>query len=245
MTCEALLSRLGYNCHLIGDSGLLVQTPFAFADGEPIHFYLEQGRNEVLVHDNGDTLFHLIGIGMDMRNRNQWKGIKNAVAEFGFMLTDAGMITASAPIALEQRLLTNYTSALLAVADFEREHLGLTEDQKEYVAEVEFYLRANYPLSAFEKNPSVKGHSGKAYNFHFELDGKLVEAIKPHGRTTGTMLRKVMDVANTGEGRKFMAVIDNRVDENRAKIETDILHSVVSVIQFTDLQRDSPSRARH
>jgi hypothetical protein len=239
MTCEGLLNRLGYDCHMVGDSTVLVETPFCFADGEPIHFYLEEIGEEVKIHDNADTLFHLAGIGMDIRSRKRWQGIKNAVSAFGFELEDSGLIVGKNAKVFEQHLLTQYISALLAVTDFEREHLGLTEEQVEFVKEVEFYLHAQNPGKDIIHSPSVVGHSGKKHNFHFEFDGKLVDALKPHGRATGSILRKVLDVANAGANRRFMVVIDDRNDPERAQTETDILHTMVSVVQFTALQRQS------
>lgn len=240
MSCEALLNRLGYSCSEVADGTILVTTPFAFADGELISFYLNEDQDQVSVHDNGDTLFHLAGTGWDISTRRKWSSIKNLVGPYGFDLLDSGTIIGKETKSHEQLLITKYVGALLSVADVERERLGLTEDQTQFVSEVEGYLRAANPTSTVDLSPVVGGHSGKSHQFNFSLDGKLVDALRPHGRSTGAELRKVLDVTNTGRDYTFLVVMDDREDPERAKAETDILSTVTAVMQFSDLCKIAP-----
>lgn len=236
---------MGYECHEVDEKTIVVDTPFSFPDGEPIGFYLREDPNLAVLHDNADTLAHLRGIGIDLSSRVRWKGIRNIVAAFGFELRENGIITGSISRDREPELITNYLSALLAVTDLEREHLGLTEEQTQYVDEVEFYLKASNRNAPFEPSPVVQGHSGKHHRFHFDFDGWLVDAAKPHGTRTGSILRKSADVKNVAD-RKILIVMDDREDQDRAKAETDILSTMVSVLQFTDLvKRSTTTGASH
>lgn len=239
MSCENLIKTLGYECKEVAEGTILVQTPFAFLDGEPIHFYLQESLDSVVVHDNADTLFHLSGIGWDISTRKRWLSIRSAIIPFGFDLEDSGVIVARDTAHAKQGLIARYVASLLAVSDLEREYLGLTDTQIGFVEEVEAYLRVIHQASELQLYPAVYGHSGKTHTFHFSVDGKLVDAIRPHGRSTGALLRKVLDVANAGGDKQFMVVIDDREDDERAKAETDILSTTVSVLQFTALEKQA------
>lgn len=246
MSCSNLLETLGYACREVGGGTILVQTPFTFSDGELIHFYLQESEGSVLVHDNADTLSHLAGIGWDVSTRKRWLGIRSAISSFGFNLEDSGVIMARDVSASKQQLIARYVASLLAVSELEREYLGLSDGQIEFVEEVEACLRVIYQTSDLKFNPSAIGHSGKSHTFHFSVDGKLVDAMRPNGRSTGALLRKVLDVANTGADKQFMVVVDDREDEERAKAETDILSTTVSVMQFSALEKQAArSSTRH
>lgn len=239
MSCEGLINRLGYSCREVGEKIIAVETPFSFADGEPINFYIDDSKELVTLHDNADTLAHLMGMGWDITDRRGWKGIKNIVSAFGLELQDDGAIVGKNNRNLEFDLIAKYISAMLAVVDWEREYLGLTEEQIQYVQEVEMCLRASNREAEIILLPCVEGHSGKTHTFHFDFDGMFVDAAKPRGVRTGAILRKAADVINTGNQKKILVVMDDREDVERAKAETDILSTMVSVLQFTVLADQS------
>lgn len=126
-------------------------------------------------------------------------------------------------------------SLAVAALLLQRREEGL---QSQYIAEVEMYLKAttSTPLVLL---PTVKGHSGKPHQFHFQRDGELVEAARPHGGRTGSILRKSLDVLNAGQIRNILVVMDDRDDPERAKVETDILCTSVSVLPFTRLMQQA------
>src|SRR5258708_21298031 len=140
-TCEGLIRRVGFECRVIGDT-LSVSTPFTFADGEPIAFYLDDAGTSVRVSDNSDTLAHFAAIGYDITDRRRWKSIKQTVEVFGLSMLETGEICGNGSKQLEDDLITRYIGAMLAVTDFEREYLGLPEEIERFIQEVEMYLRA-------------------------------------------------------------------------------------------------------
>lgn len=143
MNCDGLLQRLGYECRAVGRDAIAVATPFVFADGEPICFYLEETRETIDITDNADTLMHLAGIGWDITKKRTWTSVRQAVADFGLELLDTGEIVGRAQKDRQQAILTGYISALLAIVELEREFLGLTEEQSQYITEVEIYCSSS------------------------------------------------------------------------------------------------------
>lgn len=242
--CEGLIQRLGYECRLIGDTIIHVSTPFTFADGEPISFYIEDHGNEISVFDNADTLAHMSGIGWDISDRKKWKGIRQIFSSFGFDLNDRGIAIGKDQKTAEESLITRYICASMAVADLEREYLGLTDEQATYIQEVEDQLRASKPMVDLLRYPVVQGHSGRAHHFHFDFDGSLIDAARPHGARTGSILRKSADVINSGNQKTIIVVMDDREDPERARTETDILSTMVSVIQFSALAKQASAGSR-
>lgn len=234
-TCEGLIKRVGFDCRVIGNQTLSISTPFTFADGEPIAFYLDDTGVSVRVSDNSDTLAHFAAIGYDISDRKKWRSIKQTVEAFGLSMLETGEIVCTDAKQMEDSLITRYISAMLAVADFEREYLGLPEELEQFIQEVEMYLRAWKPHAKLEHYPIVAGHSGRTHTFHFEFEKQLMDAARPHGIRTGSILRKAADVINTGDKRKIVVVMDDREDLERAKVETDILSTMVSVMPFSRL----------
>ena len=119
-TCEGLINRIGFECSVIGDT-LSISTPFTFADGEPIAFYLDDTGTSVRVSDNSDTLAHFAAIGYDITDRKRWRSIKQTVEAFGLSMLETGEICGSDAKHLEDSLITRYIGAMLAVTAYERE----------------------------------------------------------------------------------------------------------------------------
>ena len=219
----------------MGPRLIAVDTPFLFADGEPISFYLDENVNAVVVSDNANTLAHLASIGFDITDRRGWKSVGNIVSSFGFDLLDSGEIVGKGIIGQEQELVTKYISAMLAVVDWECDYLAASSEVNEYLQEVEMYLRAWKPDATLLHSPVVQGHSGRPHYFHYEFDKKLIDAARPHSSRTGSILRKAADVINSGVKREIVVILDDREDSERAKVETDILSTMVSVLPITRL----------
>jgi len=237
---EGLMQRIGFECRVLGGRTLSVSTPFTFVDGEPIGFYLDETDQGIRVSDNSDTLAHFAAIGYDISDRRRWHSIRQTVEAFGFEMLDTGEIIGRDEKQREDTLVSKYICAMLAVVDVEREYLGLPEELEQFIEEVEQYLRAWKPQAKLDRNPVVVGHSGRTHMFHFDFDSQLMDAARPHGISTGSILRKAADVINSGDKRKIVVVMDDRQYVERAKVEADILSTMVSVLPFTRLALQVP-----
>lgn len=224
---------------------LAVTTPFAFADGDPIGFYLVESMDGgVSISDNADTLAHFASIGVDISDRKKWRTIRQSVEQFGLRLLDSGEIVGELPAQNERTLFSNYVGAMMAVSGWEREYLGEGEELQELLDEVEFYLRAWRPREELQRDPTAIGHSRRPWTFHFQLGDQLIDAARPHGNRTGAILRKAADLRNAGEPRPIMVIMDDREDAERARVETDILTALVGVMPMTTLIAKSDSHYR-
>lgn len=239
MSCEGLIQRIGFICREVQEAVIAVETPFAFVDGEPISFYLNEQGETLKLSDNADTLAHMATIGWDITDRRGWKSVRQLVTAFGLELTDFGEITGSTAKENQQWLIARYISAMLAVADMERDYLGISEELNTFIEEVEFHLKAWKPQAELSHLPSIQGHSGRLHTFHFDFDQKFVDAARPHSGRTGSILRKAADVINSGTKKTIMVVMDDREDQERAAVEIDILSTMVSVLPFTRLVEHS------
>lgn len=241
MSCDNLIQRLGFDCRPLTESVVSVATPFSFADGEAIGFYLEERPSEIVVSDNGDTLFHLRGVGLDLSDRRRWKPFRQIAECHGFELLDSGEIRAAAEPLSSSQLVARYVATMLSIAALEREQLGLPEEIDQFIQEVEFYLHAWRPDAELSHSPSVKGMSGRLHRFDFQFDGTLIDAARPHSNKTGAILRKAADLSLAGLKTPIMIVMDDRDDTERVKVETDILSSMVSVLALSQLIRNAGS----
>lgn len=239
MTCERLIQHLGFECRELSPAVISVATPFSFADGEAIGFYVEDRPNGVVVSDNGDTLFHLRGLGFDLSDRRRWRPFRQIAELHGFKLNDSGEIAAITPREAISQLVAKYIAAMLDIVDLEREQLGMSEEIDQFIQEVEFHLHAWKPQAGLMHLPTVKGMSGRLHTFHFEFDGMLVDAARPHSNKTGAILRKTADLGLAGMTTPILIVMDDREDQERVRVETDILSSMVSVLAFSQLIRNA------
>lgn len=235
MTCEQFIQQLGFECRELSDSVSAIATPFSFSDGEVIGFYLENRPNEVVLSDNGDTLFHLRSVGMDLSDRRHWRPYKQIAETNGLKLRDDGVLegsTSDMPVSL---LVARYVATMISITDLEREQLGLPEEIDQFIKDVEFHLHAWKPRAELARLPAQKGMSGRTHTFDFEFAGSLVDAARPHSNKTGSILRKAADLGLAGVTKPILIVMDDRVDPERARMETDILSSMVSVMSFSQL----------
>jgi hypothetical protein len=235
MTCEALFGRMGFECIERSAGVFRVFTPLSFSDGEPISLYFIEDGNMVRVSDNADTLFHLRSIGLDVGDRKKWRGVDQIVTSFGMSLETNGEVTGLAKTSAAAGLVSRYLGAMLAVADLEREMIGITPEVSDYIDEVETHLRLWRPHDELCRNVHAIGHSGRQHLFHFKLGTDLIDAARPNSARTGSILRKSADIQNSASPLSVLIVMDDRVEVERARAETDILSTMVKVLPFSRL----------
>ena len=119
-------------------------------------------------------------------------------------------------------MLATTISAMLSVAEWEREQLGLDEQTKNLADEAEILLREWKPQAILERRPKIKGQSKREHSFDFLLDDEYIDIITANHTATGATMRKAGDVKNS-PGRDIRVVIDDRRDPERAEVERQIL----------------------
>lgn len=212
MECNWLINNLGFECRLV--KGIThapvfeVDTPFSFSDGEPIAFYVKEHGKVMVLSDNGDTLAHLMNMGLSYNDKRRWGSLRHRLEEHKLAMSDQGEIMASGPTENASDLIARYLSGLMSVVEYEREALATPTDLHVLVEEVEMLLRQWRPSDTLSLRPKARGLSRREHVFDFQLGNLLIDAINPHANATGGVMRKAGDVLSSpySDGKKIMVV---------------------------------------
>lgn len=242
MDCNWLTNNLGFECRevktLRHEPAIAVDTPFSFADGEAIGLYLIDHNGSTRITDNGDTIAHLINMGLGYHDGRRWSGLRHRAESHGLNLSDEGEIYALGPSTEPDRLISKYLTGILSIVDLEREALAAPADVHVFAEEVEMLLRVWRPKAKIKRNAKVRGQSSKLHTFDFQVDHTLVDAISPHALSSGSLLRKAGDLKSSSDADAYdiMAIIDDRHDPEAAKAERDIVSSLVRAALYSRLE---------
>ena len=247
MNCNWLQAASAFDCvpvrGLHNEAGIEIGTPFSYADGTAIILYAMEEGDRLLLSDNGEMLAHLSAVGISASKR--LSTLRERVTPFGLTLTETGDVRALVPVEQGSHMLAAAIGAMLSVAEWEREQLGLDEQTKNLADEAEIFLREWKPQANLERRPKIKGQSKREHSFDFLLDGEYIDVIAANHVATGGAMRKAGDVKNSPylQDRDIRVVIDDRFDPDRAEVERQILGSLVKAMTLTKLQElGKPSR---
>lgn len=237
MNCETFQQIIGMRCNPLGNT-LEVVTPFTFIDGDGFEIFAQNMGPQVHFFDDGFTLMHLHSAGIFLKDKKQWKPLKNIAELNGVTLSDNGVFETLCSSENPSLGFARMVSTLLGVAAWEREQFGVEQDSEAFIEEVSLYLKAWKPTAPFLENPTAKGFSGRSLRFDFQLENQLVDAIQPHGATTGAELRKIIDLnyaASQIDSSVLVIMDDRQAKAATAKQEADILSHVATVWPMTSL----------
>ncbi len=246
MNCENFQQIIGMRCNPVG-SALEVVTPFTFSDGDGFDIFVQAMGPQMHFFDDGFTLMHLHSIGISLKDKKQWKPLKSIAEVNGATLSEDGVFETLCPADNPSIGFARLVSTLLGVTAWEREQFGVEQDNDVFIEEVALHLKAWKPNEAFLDNPTAKGFSGRSLKFNFQIGNQLVDAIQPHGATTGAELRKIIDLnyAASHKDSTVLVVMDDRNGKSEAaKQETDILSRVATVWPMTSLIAASGATGR-
>lgn len=241
MICSSISEMIGFMCHPLTDDGsvAMIDTPFAFPDGDEIPVFVEKISGQVRFFDDGGTIMHLLGRGVSLDDQRKTRFIKNLAEPNGVSLTEMGELeiwakSEDAPIAFAK-----YMSTMLALSSWELDQNGASTDASLFLDEVAMCLRAWKSFGALSDGEELKGISGHVYKMDFQFDGGAVLAIGTHPATVSSAAKKLLDIraATQNEELKILLIIDDRRDADAAKSEGLILESVSNVMMMTQLQR--------
>lgn len=237
MNCKNFQELIGMRCDPVGDA-VAVTTPFAFDDGDALEIFAKALGPQVHFFDDGFTLLHLHSVGIYLKDKKQWRPLKAIAEANGVSLSDDGVFETLCSSERASAGFARLISTLLGVSAWAREQTGVAQDAAWFVDEVALYLHAWKPKAAFIEKPVVKGFSGRSLTFHFQVENMLVDAIQPHGASTGAVLRKVVDLSTSpmAEENEVMVVVDDRGPKaEAAKQELEIIGRVAAAWPMTAL----------
>jgi hypothetical protein len=242
MDCTKLFESMGFRCrHLAQPSGEIVHcisTPFEYFDGDGIHVFAEEVGKTIRIFDAGDAMFHIAGSGIRFRDNRSIAPLRKLARDAGAELSDDGEISALAAHSNAQVAFRSVVTAILGIAGWEAENAGMTSDTTALATEVEMYLRQWKPGKDLLRDQPMTGISGRTHDFHFLLDGELIDVVSSRPQSTAAEVRKLADVRGIVANADvyIRVVIDDRSNEERAKQEALILSRFADVWLLSSLQ---------
>lgn len=247
MICNYLHNLTGFVCHPIDEQGTLaqIQTPFHFADGDPLPVYVQSFQNNVVrFFDDGQVILHFMGRGMDLSSGQRIRFLKNIASKFGADINKDGVLEISSKENNPSDAFAKYIACLHSVASWESEHQNNNATSAAFVEEVIFTLQSIYPHQTIKPKKKYIGSSGKTHEVDFSIDDVGYFAIKPTQQSAAPALYKLVDISNRidNESKKFTVIIDDRFDKSSAKNTRQVFRSIADdVIDFSKINRISIS----
>lgn len=250
MICQQLSTLLGFDCTSLNEEGdvVLVSTPFKFSDGDALPVYAEALNGQIRFFDDGQTVAHFLGRGVNIGSRRQATFISNSATKAGAVFTDKGEVETWASMEKASDAFSRYLSAMIAVSTWERDQVGTNTDVGLFVEEVAMALRAWKPRASITLEPAFEGVSGRSHKFDFLVDDVTVAATGSHPNSVSALLHKLVDIRGrlANEHSKFLIVIDDRQDPEASRREEMILEAVAQVMPFSALEKaSSATRTGH
>lgn len=249
MICKNLLQMTGFACQPISEQGDLarISTPFCFADGDPVPVYVQSFASNVhRFFDDGQTLLHFIGRGMEFKNGHKHRFIDNIAKKHGAAMNNNGVLEMFSKSESPADAFAQYITCMIAITQWENEHQGLNANNAAFADEVAHALVSMYPAAAqtFMQKPAYLGSSGKRHELDFSLGGKGYLAVKPNQQSAAPALYKLVDITNrqTNADAQLVVVIDDRYDKTAAKNTKQVFRSIASdVISFSRIASSEPA----
>lgn len=242
LNCAWANALTRYDCRqlegLRGESALEIGTPFFILDGTAIVLYVIDQGDHCLVSDNGDTLQHLSGAGLDPWRPARQRAIRQRALQHGMTLSEQGDLRIVSRKAAASFTFAKAVAGILAVADWASSQLQISVPERDLVAEAEPWIVARNPRAVVERRPLVQGASRTHYRFDLRHGHDLIDVISPTPQGTGGVMRKVGDVLNgpfLDNGDAPLIIVDDRQDPEHAEQEIHIIGSLTRAISMTRL----------
>lgn len=239
--CAWAASLTRYECRRVqslhGEPTLEIGTPFSLPGGAALVLYVIEEGDHVLISDNGDTLFHLAGLGIDISHGMRLHKLRDLVAPYGITLTKDGDLRSIAQRGQAPYSFARTISGFIALAAWAAEQMDEPAEEADLVAEAIPYIIARDPIAPLIRRQRVQGASLTQHTFDVLHAGDLIDVIGPAPQSTGSALRKVTDVLNGPflNGWRPLIIVDDRRDAERAGHEIGILGAVTRALPFSRL----------
>lgn len=232
MNCHWAKALTRFDCRPVttpdGASCIEIGTPFSLPDGSAINVYLVQHGEHVRFSDNGDTLFQLHGMGLDVWQAQRFSALRDHAAKLNMHLDKSGELFTLARQEYAASGFAVAVAALVGVSQWASERLGEPAQEISLAARLEPYIVARDPGADLVRNKRVKGVSNVQHTFDFQHGNDLIDIIPANATATGGAMRKIGDIINGPfiAGLEPLIVVDDSKDKERADAEIGILSSI-------------------
>lgn len=239
LSCATFFAKAGWHCQVV-QSGMgvatYISTPITLPGGKPLDFYLCPRGEFVEFTDDGMTLFALSGIGYQLNDKRNWKGLENIAVKHGFIMTQTGAFEAHFHESELQLWGGKIIKLLAAISAWEDERHSEGDSDFSLTAEVEMLLRAKAPDRSLTRNVAVT--IGKTeISFDFLWGDTYIDAMRPIPQSVNARLRKALLINRCEDPLRLLFIVDDRGQEERADAEISVLGDITSTIRLTDFER--------
>lgn len=243
MICTNLHDLLGVQCHPLNEEGsiAMIDTSFVFQDGDSVPVFIETFGNHIRFFDDGNTFLHFYSRGMSLDREIKLRFIKNIADANGLTFNDSSELEIWCTDADAPKAFANYIGAMVSLAAWEKDQIGLSSDTSILLDEVAQCLRAWKPSALLTPSPEFTGISGQVYKLDFDFSGEAVIAISPHHSAVSAAIKKLLDIksAPANSNLQVLAIIDDRYDSKTAKKEGLIMDALATVWPMTKLEKQA------
>lgn len=209
-------------------TSLIVTTPQTFASGDPAHFWVKNAHNKILFNDYGSSLNSL---ELSLPNPDNAYHILQSILK-----------KLESPIELDGTALVREATesqVTMAISDYINLYALLTtyrprnakeQDVLEILDNIYHYLTARFDEVLVKVK--YKGLSGNDHKFAFQAKNQVYDYAKATKQSTGSLLRKIMDVSNIYDDLDFNIVLDDS-DEKQFEKEARILSTVANIKPYS------------
>ena len=237
MICHRISETLGLTCHPLTDDGLvaMLDSPFKYPDGDEVPIFIEKLGPQIRFFDDGGAILHLLGRGISLDGHRKTKFIRNLTEPFQVGLNEKGELEIWSTETDAPAAFANYISAMLSLAKWEGDQVGVSTDLSLFLDEVAICLQAWKPGSVITTAPEYQGISGHLYRLDFAVDRDAVLAITPHHAPVSSAAKKLPDIraVEAHAKLKIIVVVDDRQERDAARREGLVLESVASVMMMS------------
>lgn len=239
MNCAEIAAAMRLECTpmrgIHGEPVYEIGTPFSLPDGSALGLYVIDRGDFFELNDNADTMMNLSALGVDPWKNRRMSTLRNVTSPFGITINDDGALSLLARADALSFYLPRFIAGQLAVGSWVRDRLGVADEVVDFSDEVEIYLRSWRHNDSFSRNPEIPGISGQLYKFNFAVGNELIDAVSPRVRSTGSLMRKLGDVVNSGSNYTFRVIVDDRMDPVRAGVEMQIIGALATAMPYSSL----------
>lgn len=243
MNCQWAHALTRFDCRTVptvtGVACVEIGTPFSLPDGSAINLYIIQHGTHVRISDNGDTLFQLHGMGLDVWQGNRFASLRDHAATLNLHLDQSGELFTMAQTEYAAAGFAVAMAGMIGISQWASEKLGDQPSKVDLASKLEPFIVARDPSAVFVRKPAVRGASKVEHVFDFQHGTDLIDVISANPISTGGVMRKVGDVNNGpfAAGRSPLIIVDDTQDVERAASEIGILSSITRVMAASDLMR--------
>jgi len=243
MNCQWAQALTRFDCRPVptpdGRSCLEIGTPFSLPDGSAINLYLVEHGSHIRVSDNGDTLFQLYSMGLDIWQPQRFSALKAYAATLELHLDKTGELFTLAKADKAAAGFAVAMAGLIGISHWAAEKLGEPTAKIDLATKLQPFIVARNPNTPLEKNFQVQGASRVKHKFDFKHGNDLIDVIPANAVATGGVMRKIGDVINGPftNGLEPLVVVDDSLEPDRASAEIGILSAITRAVPTSTLMR--------